>query len=462
MQTVGSGIEAIRLGAWLFSAVTLVFVWLFARSWAGPRTAALAAIVFAIVSGSPTIEGFTANAEVFMGLPAAIGAWLLLRASRREWQPWPLIAVGVCAGLATLLKPSGVVMIGVALAYIWLTAGSTRFAVRRGAYVILGVIVSLAPALIHGWWLGWDAYLFAAVTYRLRYQSSATSSALHHLGAIGALLMRCWIELALVALVASWGHWQRGGWVRVWRGLERRLDTAMRAGLVARPVGIAITRPPDDGTLLLRLWLLGGLAGIAMGGDWWYHYLMQIAAPFAIWFGELLRTVAARQRAWRRPAFVALALVVLLLPYRVIAVGDDGKISRLLFNQPGYPDQEAVAAYLREETPPESTIFVGFDQAALYYLADRPAAYRYMYDQELRALPNSEAELIALIESPNRPDYIVVTRQRAPFPDHGRAFWHAVGEHYRLDTTIRGVPIYKAIEGAWGAGIGRWEPGGRE
>ncbi|HRA48798.1 MAG TPA: hypothetical protein PK819_12080, partial [Thermomicrobiales bacterium] len=69
---------------------------------------------------------------------------------------------------------------------------------------------------------------------------------------------------------------------------------------------------------------------------------------------------------------------------------------------------------------------------------------RYLYDQELRAFPEAEDDLIAMVESPNRPEYIVGTRQRAPFADRGLAFWEAVQRYYTYETSIRGVPIYRA------------------
>ena len=117
-----------------------------------------------------------------------------------------------------------------------------------------------------------------------------------------------------------------------------------------------------------------------------------------------------------------------------------------LFGHPGYADQEVVAKYLHDHTAPDTPIFVAFDQAALYYLADRPSTYRYLYDQELRAYPDSEAKLVEMVEGPNRPLYIVGTRQLAPFVDRGLAFWEAVQRHYVLETVVRGVPIYRAID----------------
>ena len=84
-ETLGGSAAALRLGAWLASALTLVFVWRYARDWAGPGMAALAAMIFAVVAAAPSLEGFTANAEVFMALPSAVAAWLLLRLGQDGW-----------------------------------------------------------------------------------------------------------------------------------------------------------------------------------------------------------------------------------------------------------------------------------------------------------------------------------------------------------------------------------------
>jgi hypothetical protein len=118
-------------------------------------------------------------------------------------------------------------------------------------------------------------------------------------------------------------------------------------------------------------------------------------------------------------------------------------MAKAMFSHPGYPAQDEVAAYLREHADPGSTIYVAFDQASLYYLADRPPAYRHLYDQELRGIPSSYSDLISIIRSPGRPEFIVSTRQPGPFADESRAFWQEVGQYYDLVETIEGVPIYQ-------------------
>ena len=76
MKTLGDDVFAFRFAAWIAAALTTIAVWLFARRWAGRRIGNLAAMLFALIGAAPSIEGFTANSEVFMALPAAFSAVL--------------------------------------------------------------------------------------------------------------------------------------------------------------------------------------------------------------------------------------------------------------------------------------------------------------------------------------------------------------------------------------------------
>ena len=445
LVTLGDDVVAFRLGAWLAAAATLVLVWRMARAWSGDRGAVVAAFLFAILSGSPMVEGFTANSEVFMALPAAGAVWLLWRAAATGWRRLYLGSAGICIGLATLLKPSGIVMIGVGLAALWLLETRTRPVLERSGWLLGGVALALLPALVHGWWLGWDAYLFAAVAYRTTSQSSATAGLHHQLVSLAALLIRCWPMLVVTALAVAAAH-GRSWRVKTWRiAVQHEMTRAGRVGIIAR-VGV-LRGHGEPGTLLVRLWLLASFAGVAMGGDWWAHYLIQMLAPFALWLAPALVAGGSRWAGWRRWGLAAVTLAVLLSPYGVLARGDDASISRAIFGQDRYPDQVAIGEYLREHAPEDATIFVGFDNPAIYYLAERRAAYRYMYDAELQAIPGSYGALLDLIESSDRPRYIVGTKERAPYPDHGQAFWEAVIRHYHIVDHIRGVPIMREDDG---------------
>lgn len=429
-ETLGTGVLALRFTAWVFGALTVYATWLVGRRWTSPRVANGAAVLSAILISWPNFEGFTANAEIFMGVPAAFAAFWLLRMAQEGWSAPQLFAVGILAGLATVLKPSGIVMMFTAWAFIWLVDDASRVErLKRGGWVLLGTTLVGAITFIHGYMLGWDDFFYATVTYRLTLQSSATVTFTGHLWSIGSLT---YTSAPLVGIFLT-----------IW-AFRTRLP--MRA--VFRADGDAPRRdgrrhPRNAGGLLLATWTIGAVAGIAMGGDWWSHYMIQIVPPLALWIAWNLDGISSALRHWRRVLLVAMTTTLVFLPFGVIVDGTDGMLDTL-YGHPGYPAQAKVAAYVRERTAPDDTIYVAFDQAAIYYLADRKPAYRHLYDQELRALPESYADIIGIISGPDRPLYIVSTLHPGPFPDHSRAFWREVGRFYDLETTIDGVPIYRA------------------
>lgn len=441
-RVFGENVWSFRFAAWIFAALTVLAVWLFARRWSTPGVATVAALLTAILSSLPNLEGFTANAEVFMGLPAAFAAFWLLRQQQTRWTRAGLIGIGILIGIATVLKPSGVVMLFVALAFIGMTAGGTRRErLRLCGIMLLGVTIVGIVTLLHGWYLGWGDFFYATITYRLTSQSSATVSTMHHLRAIGSLAVETTPMLMLIALALIFKH--RFHIHRITGSALGRTCAVQTTGRVSS----YITAQPDHAAgTLIRLWALGALAGIAMGGDWWTHYIIQVVPPLALWLAWNMSVIIRTLRHWRRWLFTAMTVGLLLLPFMVVFRGEQ-EILNGPYEHPGYPAQAEVARYIQENSEPGDTIYVAFDQASIYYLSDRQPAYRHLYDQELRALPNSYADIISIISGPNRPLYIVSTVHPGPFPDDSRAFWREVGKYYDVETTIDGVPVYRAKPG---------------
>ena len=456
-ETLGTDTVALRLAALISACGTALAVWAIARRWRPRPVAAIAAMLFIVVSGSPSLEGYTANSEMFMMLPSAWSVWTLIKAIETRWSAHWLFLTGVLIGVATMLKPSGIVMVPVAiLAIVVITRTERDGSWRAPTIWVLGGLAMIGlPALVHGWLLGWSDFLYATITYRLTMQSSATVGLAHHLAALGRLILRILPLVILVASVTFIAHrWEvlrafdagiRAIAAHPLRAASRRIRHTLRhAGEPASERHLAV--PDDRVGMLLRLWVLASITGIAMGGDWWAHYAIQVAAPFAIWFaGMLMTAIAAVSRQFRIVVVVA-AVAVVLSPYWVVALGSTEAMSNRLFSHPGYQAQDEIAAWLQENSEPGTPIFVAFDQAAIYYLANRPPAYRHLYDQELRALPGSYSDIISIIRSPERPLYIVSTRQPGPYPDASRTFWQEVGEYYELETMIEGIPIYRARE----------------
>jgi 4-amino-4-deoxy-L-arabinose transferase-like glycosyltransferase len=458
-ETLGTDTVAIRLGAWIACALTTIVIWMIARHWVPAPIALFAAACFAFFTSLPNLEGYTANAEIFMGFPAAVAAWLLLRSWELGWGRWHLLGIGIASGIAIQLKPSAVVMIPVAILFILLIEPTPlAIVLKRSAWILAGVAVIGIPTFIHGWYLGWSDFVYATITYRLTSQSSATNSMQGHSDAIFNLDYRDCTLAATIIVVLILKYREPIRRAYLWLAftqhhhlpsprLKRPSRTLNAIPEAAAPL-LSLSRPSDPVGFLLRIWAIGCVAGIAMGGDWWAHYQIQIAAPFSIWFARTTVGIFKGLPRWDRVMFTTVVLGLLMVPYWVLFTGDRDPKSMTdhLFAHVGYPAQAEVAAYLREHTEPGTPIFVAFDQAAIYYLADRPPAYRHLYAQELNAIPNSYSEILSMIQGPDRPLYIVTTRQADLFPDRGAIFWQLVGEYYQLETEIDGVPIYRAKE----------------
>lgn len=452
---LGSGTIALRFAAWIAVALTTAAVWGLARLLITPRAGIVAAFVFVLLSASPALEGYTANAEIFMGAAAALAALWLYRVAGTGWSAGQLVAIGILIGVASSLKPSGAVMYLVTIAYIWLHGirgpdgdCDRRVLIRRMLQVSGGVAIIALLSLLHGWYLGWSDFIYATVTYRLTAQSAATVGFEHHVAAIVRLIGRSWNVIALVLVLVALLHRHRPhgsrtagsamGWLR--RRQWRNEDASMLRG-AQRP--LAGCRADKDRWLLLRLWLAGSVLGISIGGDWWSHYLIQLTAPLAIWLAAAFDRLWPMLSSVGRRRVAPLLVGLLVGPYWVLALGAPDDMAQHLFDHPGIPAQEAVASYLQQRTEPDARIYVAFDLASIYYIADRLPAYRHLYDQELRGIPGSYSELISIIQSPGRPEFIVSTRQPGPFADNSRAFWVEVGKYYTSDVTIEGVPIYR-------------------
>lgn len=440
MKIFGYGVAAFRAMAWVFATLTIFAVWFYARRWTSPRTALFAVVLCTLMLGSPSLEGYTANAEIFSGMPAAFAMFWLLRQYQTGWTRKGLIGVGILIGISTVLKPSGITLWPAAVAFLMLTTEDNwKASAKRSAWVTLGLTIAGVVTLLHGWTLGFSDFFYATFLYRLQQQSSMSVGWAHNLRAIGWMFINAAELFLAIALV----------WIfRMRLPLVSVLPRATRSPNAWQRWKVAFWHMcrTDAGSLLIVIWIIAAIVGITMGGDYWTHYLVLLVPPLALWLARSIDGIVHALVGWRQRLTIAMFALLLILPYGVALDGTDGIYQRL-YRHPGYPAQNEVARYVRENTNPDQTIYVAFDQASIYYLADRKPAYRHLYDQELRALTDSYGDIISILNSNDRPVYIVSTLHPGPFSDDSRAFWQQVSQFYDLETMIEGVPIYRVKPG---------------
>jgi hypothetical protein len=314
----------------------------------------------------------------------------------------------------------------VALGFLMLVGSrDLRTIVHRCLWCVMGTAVIGVVSLAHGYKVGWDQYWFATVTFRTRYQSTAASSSEYGWSAFQSLLDIESTLLLAVVIAIAW-HW----WT-----LKRGHS--------------AVPRTPEtrQGVMLISIWLVGSLVGIAMGGEWAPHYLIQIVAPLSIWLGSVV--ASARERLTGGLSWVPAVLVLLLILESPLSVVVDGHGDPDVISQqvagPIYGASQAIATYVQANTAPDDQIYVVATGPQIYFLADRRAAFRYLHSNEIRAYPPAYDELVALIESPSRPELIVDLDSpcRCELPNGGKAFWEQVERYYRFETNVEGYSIYR-------------------
>ncbi len=302
--TLGDDVFAIRLFAALYNSATLVVLFWLARQVYSDRAALASAAVFAVFSVGPSMEGFTANSEIFAQLPIVASA---LFAWRRQWA-W----AGVAAAAAVLVKPIGLSALVLTVVWAFVTGASVRGAV----IAVLTFILGLLPSVLHGMWVGWEFYFDSMVTQRVLFASQGSLS-------FGTQIVR--LASGTLMTIPSWGIPAALSVV----ALSRRFQTQQLFGL---------------------LWVVSALFGMAMGGFWFWHYFVQLVPPLALLAGA--GALGLFRSGFRWVPTVLLVLATILFSRDVALWGSSpSEISWHLYGRSGLPGRRRGRQPYRRKHP---------------------------------------------------------------------------------------------------------------
>lgn len=416
----GGSTESVRLMAIVFGVLLVVATAIVVRAVAGERAGRYAAVLCAVVTAAPVLEGYAANGELLSGAVSAAAIAIAATAGRscglRRW-----VMAGVVAGIAVSLKQSGfdgvLVVGGWLLLAVAFTPDSRRIAVRRlGGFSlgILGVIVALA---VDGLWIGWSTWWTAIAGYRIHAQSALAAADWHNLGVTAKVAAPVLLGSVLAGVFGA-----------------RRVI----AGVVDR-----VRRRVECPAVMLLIWPVSAVLAFVAGGGFWRHYWIQLGPPIAALAGVGLAVLPRLRRT---------VLAVVLVPALAVSawVYAAPRTEWMIRAAQDYraPLDEQVADWFNDHGYQRPSLYVLCSSPGLYAETRSDPHYPYLWFLEVVEAPHSRSRLVAYLADDVAGPRFVAAFQRPNACDRsGR-----VAEILRTDFTrvadVDGVVIFERITGA--------------
>ncbi|MEO5901175.1 MAG: hypothetical protein ABIR68_13770 [Ilumatobacteraceae bacterium] len=425
----GGSAGSVRLMAMLFGAVLVVATAVAVRTLTSEVAARVTAVVCAVVTSTPVLEGYAANGELLAGTVAvvAIAAGAVGVRQSRSLGWW--FTVGVLAASAVSLKQSafdGLVVVGG-----WLTFAVLRHGPDRGAWVRrlgafgAGMVVPIGVLMVHAGFTGWGRWWWAVAEYRMKTQSALSSPDWHNLGRTAPVVTVA-LGLVLVAAVC---------------GASMIVADAVRA-----------PRREFSGSVMLLVWPVVAAVAIMLGGGFWPHYWLQLGAPLSalagVALGRFRRLMPVLLTGILAPA-LAISMWVYAgpRPTWMVRAADDWRA----------PLNERVADWF-DAHEPHPNLYVLCASAALYAEAGAIPHYPYLWDVEVHHGPHAQRLLVDYIgDSARGPRFVAQFQSPARCDSSGRVA-RILARDFHIVTRVSGVTILERNQPMTDA---RWRIGPR-
>jgi len=178
-----------------------------------------------------------------------------------------------------------------------------------------------------------------------------------------------------------------------------------------------------------------------LGGSYWTHYYVQLLPPLIL--AASYAAVAVASRGLR----VALAtlLVVPALGWMVAMTLLPSNVRQDAIRYFGSSVRDRhIAAAVDAETRPNQRIYVLDSDALLYFLAQRPTSYRYLWGMPIKKIPSAIPRLRTMLEANDRPTLVILGTPDANSVDASGGIARDLARYYHRDRIVDGVQILRA------------------
>ncbi|MCB0878789.1 MAG: hypothetical protein KDC46_07390 [Thermoleophilia bacterium] len=387
------------------------------------------ALCTGLAVSAPALHGDTTAGELLAAVPASasiavMATWLARDSDRRRRvsaRGWWLVA-GMLAAAAVLVKQSAIDAFaagGALLVATMLLRGNRPdrspraravLAVRAGAWFTIAAIATVAlvvatmsrgSATLHDAW-------YALLGFRMDVLHALQAQSTGPTGRIGRLVppaMASGIAFAIVAV-----------------------PFALRRATLG-PTGMR-------GAALLAGWFAGASIGLAGGGYYWSHYLIQLVPPAGAALGI---AIAAR------PKLRVLAVATAVLLTMVQVAGATSRHHAVEQARAMSGDQQrvlAVGEFIRRNSEPDDRVAVIYARANIPYYAQRDSATPFGWSSMYRTMPQAHEAMVTALSGPDRAAWVVLWQKPTSFhQDSDHRVRDALDSGYRDVARICGVRV---------------------
>ncbi len=425
LADAAGGAIAVRLLGLAAIVTSVLLAGALGRHRGGRRGALLAAGAAAVLLATPLTGAGAVNGEL-LGLPFVLGGVLaLLRArdAERTGQVLAWAASAGAAGAAAILVKQSLLDVAV-LAVVLLGAdllGRRRPGSRLRLALVTGVIAAaavgaLAVAAAAARGTAPSALWDAVVTFRGEAAGvivdSASASTPARLGRVLLALLGTGAPLLVLALIRT---------ARADRGVDRGDRGADRmSGAQLRTAAWAL--------------LAWELVVVLIGGSYWLHYLVGLVPGVVLLAASVPATGPLPGRRLLRTAY-GLGVASLVVALAVVAV------------RPFHGPEEQARSWLAEHARPGQTGLVAFGAPNVLQAAGLSSPYPDLWSLPVRVRDPELTRLVALLESPRRPDWLVVSgRSVSTWGVDGSRADALVAEHYEQATVAGMYTVFRRTE----------------
>jgi Dolichyl-phosphate-mannose-protein mannosyltransferase len=400
----GQTTAGIHVGLIVVTSVTMILMFVLARSLAGPTAGLVAAALYATQAVNPKILGFAAYAEHFVLLFVITGS-IVLRPLAPSRPPLRLVVGGFLFGLAFLMKQSAAAFVLGGALYLFLataddlaaneaaSTGDGRIAPWRQRLRAVALFLggAVAPIVLVCLWLllagTLGTFLFWSFVYGSTYSASLSASVGNLGGRFVTVAPSSSVTLTLVVI-----------------GLVALLRDRLRS----RKIFVL---------LLAAASCLGFAVGLHFRAQYCLLLIVPLAIMAAIGLDAIGRLMPPQPNGLRTAVTVVLVIAALAQPLYasrdvLFQLGPE-QISRLIYGRNPFPESVPIARYIREHTQPGDRVAVVGSEPQIYFYAGRRSATGYIYTYPLMELQpyatGMQQAMIREIESAD-PRYVVFVR----------------------------------------------------